>query len=165
MRTLHLTSALGLALGLTACGSFGLDPFVVSDEAGRLTIDPTDELRFPQTSPAGDPIVLEVVMGVMGDTAVLIEDVTIEDDRASAFSLAELPLPLRLQPGSEFPVDVYFLPNGVGAYDATLYVYVAGEELPHSRRLVGEGCQDAQADGRCDARGPPGPVDTGLNGR
>ena len=65
---------------------------------------------------------------------------------------AYLPLPLRLEPGLEFPVELRFTPYAVGTFSGELVVlYDDGTAEGESVRIPisGQGCDDPDETGSC----------------
>lgn len=139
-----------LLLALTACG---MDQYEVSLEGGaRVTLEPTDTVQFPPTSSAAGSESAELIVTSTGDSPLAVHDIYIGGLDADVFFLGDLPLPIMLAPGHEFPARLYFEPDAEGQFSAEVTVVTAGnlEEVEVSRRMIGTGCYDRTADGTCD---------------
>ena len=78
--------------------------------------------------------------------------VYLADDTSQAFSISDtLPLPLSLEPGAAFPVNVSFDPSAVGQYTGYMVVVVDDGygEMEVERAVTGRGCADYDDDGVC----------------
>jgi hypothetical protein len=142
-----------LLLGAVAgCGSMGLE--YSGDLLGPvLTLDPAGDLYFPDTSPEAESAVLTLTLGSAGDEAVSLVDVYVDENSSVAFWLRDdLPVPLRLEPGDSFQVDVHFSPYAVGQFSGTLVIDQdnQGTRALIERGLSGAGCVDDNLDGACD---------------
>jgi len=137
------------------CGTVGLQPF---DTGGvgtaALGMEPSGDLRFGRVSPAISKSVLEeLLLYSAGDTTLAIVDVYLDESTSGAFSMRnDLPLPLRLEPGREFPVELRFAPFAVGSYAGELVVLVddgtpEGEQVRID--ISGQGCEDPEETGNC----------------
>ena len=137
---------------LTGCGTLGLDYASLGDMRAELDIVPGGQIAFESTSPDAKSAIEEVLFASVGDLPVNLIDVYLDDSTSQAFSLPDgLPLPLRLEPGDDYPVEMTFSPYGVGQYSGVLTVVmdVDGEPLVTTRRVVGAGCGDDDGDGTC----------------
>jgi len=141
-------------LALFACSDFGLDLYEASGDSGAMAeLTPEDSVQFPPTSAYSDfGGESEIVIYSAGDKPLAVHDIYIEGLDAANFELPDLPLPIMLEPGFEFPARLYFLPDAQGSYSADVVVVTAGnlEEVTVSRRLIGDGCYDRELDGICD---------------
>lgn len=144
-----------LLFSFIACSDFGLDQFEGDAAAsGALAeLSPDDAVTFPPTSAYSDyGGESEIVIYSAGSRALAIHDIYIDGLDAENFVLPDLPLPIMLDPGYEFPARIYFEPDAQGAYSADITVVTAGnaEEISVGRRLMGDGCYDRELDGVCD---------------
>ncbi len=137
------------------CGTVGLESF---DSGGGgsplLGIDPTGDLSFGRVSPSIEKSALEeVLLYSAGEATLAIVDVYLDESSSGAYSMrSDLPLPLRLEPGREFPVEVRFSPYAVGSFSGELVVlFDNGTEEGESVRVpvVGSGCDDPDETGVC----------------
>ena len=142
-------------LALLACAGFGLDQYEAdAGVAGALAeLTPQESVQFPPTSAHSDyGGESEIVIYSAGDKPLAVHDIYIDGLDSENFELPDLPLPIMLEPGFEFPARIYFLPDAQGSYSADITVVTAGnlEEVTVSRRLMGDGCYDRELDGICD---------------
>jgi len=137
------------------CGDIGLVRF---DSGGiglsELGVDPEGDLRFGRVSPSISKSALEqLVLYSAGDNTLAIVDVYLDESTSGAYSVRDdLPLPIRLEPGREFPVEIRFSPFAVGTFAGELVVlYDNGTAEGESVRVPirGEGCQDPDETGGC----------------
>ena len=136
-------SLLALSLYTSACEDVGLAEYNYETDGALLSIDPLGDVEFARTDPEETGAYEEVLLWAAGDEVVPIIDVFLEDYSSSAFDIrGDLPLPLLLEPGAEFPVEVTFEPYAVGQFTGAIVVQVdvEGEVVELSRRLVGQGC-------------------------
>jgi hypothetical protein len=153
MKTLLPLLALPLLLVACADEGYGLEG---ADELGeelgaRIELSPEESVQFPPTSIAGVGE-SEIVITSSGDQPLAVHDIYLGGLDAENFEVPDLPLPIMLEPGHEFPVRLFFAPDAEGQYSADLTVVTAGnlEEVEVSRRLIGSGCWDGDEDGVCD---------------
>ncbi|MCP4807894.1 MAG: hypothetical protein GY884_21330 [Proteobacteria bacterium] len=142
-----------LLFALTACSDFGMDQHEVSIDGGaRVTLEPTETVQFEPTSAFAAASSAELVIYSSGDAPLAVHDIFIGGVDADVFYLPDLPLPIMLEPGYEFPARIYFEPNAESTFSADVTVTTAGnlEEVDVSRRLIGNGCYDRGNDGTCD---------------
>ena len=143
MRTLIFT----LGMAVTGCGTYGLEPTDTGMMPSSLGIDPFGEIDFGEHDPSANKSARqEIVMFVDGEQQLAIIDVFLEGGESEIFSLPpDLPLPILLQPGMQFPVSLRFDPNAPGTFRGELTVMIddgteAGAYI--NRPLVGEGCEE-----------------------
>lgn len=151
MMLLTLTLALS-----TACGGVGLTRFDSGQsDSMKLGVDPEGEIRFGQVSAAlNKSVVEEVVLYSAGSTTLTIIDVYLDESSSSAYSIGgSLPLPVRLEPGRDFPLQLRFRPDEAGSHSAGLVILIEdGSETGESTRIevVGQGCEDPSGSGSCE---------------
>lgn len=134
------------------CGQVGLEPLVLTSSDGVLEIDHSGGIAFGNVSPAADPVTEEVQLLAAGDFTIRVTGVYLDDDTSQAFSISDtLPLPLSLEPGAAFPVNVSFDPSAVGQYTGYMVVVVDDGygEMEVERAVTGRGCADYDDDGVC----------------
>lgn len=143
MRTLLFT----LAFLATGCGTYGLDATDTGGMASSLGIDPFGEIDFGKHDlDAPKSARKDVVLFVDGDQPLAIIDVFLEGGNSEIFRLPEdLPLPILLQPGTDFPISLRFSPTSGGTFRGELTVMIddgteAGAFI--NRPISGEGCSD-----------------------
>ena len=154
MRALRLVLASQLFVLSTACGNVGLD--ALNSDTGALSagavleIVPTGEIYFGEHSPDSPSAFQDITLKSTGDSQIAIIDVYLDDMTSQAFQFAsdDLPLPLRLQPGKDFPVTVSFSPYAVGQFTGTFVVELdeGGDPAEHTRPLRGDGCPPDRPD-------------------
>ncbi len=143
------------AATMMGCGTVGLEAFDTGGEGSPLLgVDPDGDLSFGRVSPAKEKsAVEEVLLYSAGDTTLAIVDVYLNESSSGAYTVRnDLPLPLLLQPGGEFPVEVRFAPFAVGSFSGELVVlFDNGTEEGESARIpiVGQGCEDPDQTGSC----------------
>jgi hypothetical protein len=137
------------------CGDMGLAQFD-SGALGQpaLGVDPEGDIRFGRVSPSIPKSALEeVVLYSAGDSTLAIVDVYLDESSSGAYALRDdLPLPLRLEPGREFPVELRFAPYAQGNFAGELVVlFDDGTAEGESVRIPvhGEGCSDPDETGSC----------------
>lgn len=148
----RLALALLPALLVACAEDYGLEQAALSEELGaRAELSPEETVQFPPTPTTGVGE-SELVIISAGDSSLAVHDLYLGGLDAEAFLVPDLPLPIMLPPGNEFPVRLYFEPDAEGQFSADLTVVTAGnlEEVEVSRRLVGNGCWDGDDDGVCD---------------
>ena len=134
-----------LGLMTTGCGTYGLEPTDTGFMPSALGIDPFGEIDFGEHSTdASKSARKDIILFVDGEQPLAIIDVFLEGENASNFSLpADLPLPIRLQPGVEFPIALRFSPDSPGAFRGEMKVMIddgTTEGAYINRPIVGEGC-------------------------
>jgi hypothetical protein len=146
-----------LIIATMGCADMGLSRFD-SGVAGipELGVAPEGDLQFGRVSPSIPKSALqELTLYSAGDATLAIVDVYLDDSSSGAYSVrSDLPLPLRLEPGREFPLEVRFVPFAVGTFAAELVVlFDDGTAEGESYRIPikGEGCQDAEQTGTCSS--------------
>lgn len=140
---------------LSGCGSMGLSTGDTGVTAiASLGVDPTGDVDFGRVSPAKDKSDLEdVILFAEGLGTLNVVDVYLSNASSGAFTMRNnLPLPMRLHDGEEFPVQVRFLPYTTGSFEGELVVLVddgtaQGTEV--TVPLLGWGCQDPDQTGTC----------------
>lgn len=160
MRSLGLFALL-LPCITVGCGDFGLAELDAGPSAGALVaVTPSGEVRFSTASPFGSPTEETLVVRAAGDEAVTVSDVSLSGDDRANFDIGAVRLPSRLQPDEELEVPLSFSPDAVGGFVTTLVIETSSDVTPElERRLIGQGCNDGNRDGRCDPSGPD-PVDS-----
>jgi hypothetical protein len=143
-----------LSLSLSGCGAYGLQVFDTGGASSTLGIDPMGEIEFGEHSPALEKSVRkEVVLWVDGAVPLAIVDAYLEGSSSDAFSISdELPLPIRLQPGGDFPLQLRFAPHATGTYRGELVILIddGTEEGAYIHRSIhGTGCDDPALSGDC----------------
>ena len=115
-----------LGLSISGCGSYGLQVFDTGGASSTLGIDPMGGIEFGEHSPALEKSVRkEVVLWVDGDAPLAIVDVYLEGASSDAFSISdELPLPIRLQPEGDFPLQLRFAPYAKGSFRGELVILI-----------------------------------------
>lgn len=150
-----LVFPLVLAIGCTNMGLVALAPEAADTglHGAVLGIEPPGDIGFGNVSYLGDGARKEVVLYAAGDEMVAVLDVRLDDGTSSAFSIRDdLPLPMRIKPGHEFPVTVTFAPQHGGQFEGHLVVEVDNgtpDGLDVKRRLLGVGCDPEHTDGSC----------------
>ncbi len=150
---LRLTALAFLTMG---CGTVGLSSYdtAISADDISLGVDPRGNIEFGQVSPAKSKSeIQDIVLYAQGEGLLNIVDVYLSDASSSSFTMRQnLPLPMRMEEGSEFPVQVRFLPVATGMFSGELVILLddgsaEGDEvyLP----LSGKGCDDPDETGAC----------------
>lgn len=130
---------------LTAgCGSVGLDAFDTGGMGSILGVDPAGQIDFGEHSTASAKSARkDIVLWVDGEAPLAVVDVFLDTESDSSFWMSgELPLPIRLLPDRQFPVEVRYLPNGEGTHRGELVILLddGTQEGSYVRRpLVGVG--------------------------
>lgn len=130
--------SLSLLLGLLGCG---LETYNLDSAIGpRFELLPEGELAFERV-PADKATTATLTVLSSGDERMVISAVALTGPQADRFVLpSELPLPIGLTPGSEFPINISFEPTSPGQFSALVEVTpVTGPVL--SRRIVGQACE------------------------
>jgi|GEM_PF-3101006 len=144
-----------LFIAAIGCGPLGLERMDTgASGAAELGVEPEGNVRFGKVSPSTEKsVVEEILLYSAGNGTLAIVDVYLDDSSSGAYSMrGDLPLPVRLTPGSEFPVQVRFSPYAVGTFSGELVVlFDDGTEEGESVRIsiVGEGCADPDETGSC----------------
>lgn len=89
----------------------------------EIDIDP-ETLWFGTVEP-GDSVTRSVDINARGQGALIIDDIGLVDDAAEVFSYVlpdGLSLPMWMEPGTGFTIDVTFAPTDLAAWDAELYI-------------------------------------------
>jgi len=151
-------AALAPAL-LVGCEDVGLVAYNDTGDAAvsaeqRMEVSPADAIDFGMVSTTGSSSVEELVLTNTGTSVLPVIDVYMDEFTSQAYYIGDdLPLPLRLQPGAAFTLDVYFKPYAVGEFSGGLVIEVedAQELAKVERDLKGLGCEDGQpqAQGGC----------------
>ena len=146
----HRLVLASLALLGAACTDVGLEAFndsgVIADTGSvgeRLEVVPQNGLDFGRVDTQGNSVAEEVVITNTSSGKLPIIDIYMDEFTSQAYWLPdELPLPILLNPGGAFTVDVYFKPYAVGEFTGTVVVEVddKGELLTVERDLKGLGC-------------------------
>ena len=137
---------IALALTLTGCGTIGLDIMDTGGMDSSLGVDPAGQSDFGQHKASAEKAARkDVVLWVDGGQPLAIVDVYLDEDSDSSFWMSnDLPLPIRLSPEMEFPVEVRFNPGDTGTHRAELVVLLddgTAEGAYVRRPIVGEGCE------------------------
>jgi hypothetical protein len=140
---------IALTFALTGCGSIGLDVMDTGGMDSILGVDPAGQIDFGQHHASAEKAARkDIVLWVDGGRPLAIVDVYLDETSDSSFWMSsDLPLPIRLSPDMEFPVEVRFNPSGTGTHRAELVILLddGTTEGAYVRRpIVGEGC-----DGDC----------------
>jgi len=131
-------------VGLTAYNDTG-DLAVSAEE--RMDVSPAEAIDFGMVATNGNSSVEELVLTNTGTTVLPLIDVYMDEFTSQAYYIGDdLPLPLRLQPGAAFTLDVYFKPYAVGEFSGGLILEVEDAEglAVVERDLKGLGCEDGQ---------------------
>ncbi len=142
-------------LTMPACGGIGLEEFNGETGSLGLEVEPASQVIFPDSPVAFPATQQEVLLKASGDDAIIVTQVFLEGRDAAEFSLPSLPFPRAVQPGTELPLKVGFIPPSVGEFRASLVVIAEEEGIQVFRALLGKGCTDANDDRVCDNGGPP----------
>ena len=158
LRRYLCAAALAPAL-LVGCEDVGLVAYNDTGDAAvsaeqRMEVSPADAIDFGMVSTTGSSSVEELVLTNTGTSVLPVIDVYMDEFTSQAYYIGDdLPLPLRLQPGAAFSLDVYFKPYAVGEFSGGLVIEVedAQELAKVERDLKGLGCEDGQpqAQGGC----------------
>lgn len=133
---------------LTVLGC-GLEPYNQDSAIGpRFELMPEGELIFEQV-PADKATTATLTVLSTGDERVEIDSVVLSGPGADLFVLpAELPLPMGLPPGVEFPINISFQPTVQGQFSALVEVTPrSGPTL--SRRIVAQACPSQNGNNSC----------------
>ena len=144
-----------LLFGLSACGGMGLEEFNAETGSLGLEVEPASQVVFPDSPVAHPALQQEVLLKAAGDDAIVVTQVYLEGRDAAEFSLPSLPFPRAIQPGTELPLRVGFIPPSVGEFRASLVVIAEDEGIQLFRTLLGNGCSDNDNNQMCDNGGPP----------
>jgi hypothetical protein len=128
-----------LLLTLLGCG---LETYNQDSAVGpRFELLPEGELAFERV-PAGKASTATLTILSTGDERMVIDAVLLSGPQADRFVLPpDLPLPIGLPPGSDFPINISFQPSAQGQFSALVEVTpLSGPVL--SRRIVGQACDD-----------------------
>jgi len=136
---------IALIFALTGCGSIGLDVMDTGGMSSILGVDPAGQIDFGQRNASATKAARkDIVLWVDGGQPLAIVDVYLDETSDSSFWMSsDLPLPIRLSPDMEFPVEVRFNPGDTGTHRGELVVLLddGTTEGAYVRRpLVGEGC-------------------------
>ena len=139
------SSLIMLVALVTGCGTVGLAPSDTGLAASELLIDPYGEIDFGEHSINADKSALmDITLIVDGEKPLAILDMSLDGEDAEHFILpTDLPLPIPLQPGIDFPVSLRFSPDHVGLFMGELNIIIddgSPENATLNRRIVGEGC-------------------------
>ncbi|MDP2312737.1 MAG: hypothetical protein Q8P41_07515 [Pseudomonadota bacterium] len=140
---------LPILLLLVGCGEFGLQEAVEVGGAPLVAVAPGGQIRFDEASPRGRSQSEEVTIGSDGDVAAYVAAVWVESESGDFYTNEELPFPKVMEPGEAIPITVRFMPASAGTFHGTLIVESGTDGTLLERQLVGEGCIDSDADGRC----------------
>ena len=132
-----------LAIG---CGPVGLAPSDTGDTPSSIEIDPYGKIDFGEHSiHAAKSARMDITLFVQGESPVGILDIVLDGTDADLFILPpELPLPMRLQPGIDFPLSLRFSPEDAGSFSGEFTVIIddgsPNGALIH-RPIMGDGCE------------------------
>jgi hypothetical protein len=137
-----------IAASFIGCGTYGLEATDTGAMTSSLGIDPLGEIDFGGHDLNADKSARkDVVMFVDGEQPLAIIDIFLEGGNSEIFKLSEeLPLPIMLQPGVDFPVSIRFSPHASGTFRGELTVMIddgTTEGAYINRPLVGEGCTES----------------------
>jgi len=137
---------IALTAALTGCGTIGLDVMDTGGMGSILGVDPAGQIDFGQhRASASKAARKDVVLWVDGGQPLAIVDVYLDEDSDSSFWMSnELPLPIRLSPEMEFPVEVRFNPAGTGTHRGEMVILLDDGTMEGAyvrRPIVGEGCE------------------------
>ena len=133
-----------LAAFATGCGSVGLDVMDTGGMGSILGVDPAGQIDFGEHSTdAAKSVRKDVVLWVDGNEPLAVVDVFLDESSDVSFWVSSsLPLPIRLKPDRQFPVEVRFQPDDTGTQRGELVILIddGTQEGAYIRRpLVGEG--------------------------
>jgi hypothetical protein len=136
---------IALTSALTGCGSIGLDTMDTGGMNSILGVDPAGQIDFGQHSAsAAKAARKDVVLWVDGGQPLAIVDVYLDTASDSSFWMSnDLPLPIRLSPDMEFPIEVRYNPGDDGTHRGELVILLDDGTLEGAyvrRPIVGEGC-------------------------
>ena len=138
---------------LTGCDDVGLDPHAAALIGPILEVAPAGDIAFGGASFEGGSSTQMLSLLSTGDKDLVVLDVYYDEETPLAFSMDnDLPLPLKLPPGEEFPVMLRFTPEEIGSFNGWVLVVVEaadGSERELSRRVIGQGCDPDYAEGEC----------------
>jgi hypothetical protein len=137
-----------LAAAVTGCGTYGLEATDTGAMVSSLGIDPFGEIDFGEHElAAAKSARTDVVLFVDGEQPLAIIDVFLEGGNSDIFRLPDdLPLPILLKPGTDFPVSLRFSPDATGTFRGELTVMIddgTDEGAYINRPIVGEGCSES----------------------
>ena len=130
----------------TGCGTVGLVPSDTGAPTSTIEIDPYGQIDFGAHSiNAAKSARMDITLFVQGESPVGILDIVLDGSDADLFVLPpELPLPMRLQPGIDFPLSLRFSPEEVGSFLGEFKVIIddgtPDGALIH-RPIMGDGCE------------------------
>jgi len=133
----------------TGCGTYGLEPTDTGGIPSSLGIDPFGEIDFGEHSTnANKSARKDILLFVDGDQPLAIIDVFLEGGDSTIFSIPpDLPIPILLQPGSDFPVSLGFSPDSTGSFRGEMTVLIddgTSEGAYINRPIVGVGCEEGE---------------------
>ncbi len=140
------------ALLLAGCDEVGLDTLGKELVGPVLEVEPAGDIAFGGAAFGGAGTTATLTLLSVGDEDLHILDVAYDEDTPDAFGISDdLPLPLLLPPGREFPIELYFAPEAVGSYNGWIVVTVVSEDGSRelTRRVLGQGCDPEYAEGDC----------------
>ena len=119
-----------VGLGLSGCGSMGLDRLSVDSGSISLgnswvVLDPDGALNFEHVDIRNDqPASETLTLTAMGQEQTVLIDIRMGALTASTFSLAstDLPLPHMLPVGRDYPISVHFEPTHMVRFEGTLEI-------------------------------------------
>ena len=135
-----------VAMLSVGCGTMGLSPSDTGAGASSIEIDPYGEIDFGEHNiNASKSARMDITLFVQGDRPVGILDIVLDGDDADLFILPEdLPVPMRLQPGIDFPFALRFSPEEAGSFRGEFKVMIDDGTPDGSfiqRPVMGEGCE------------------------
>lgn len=139
----------GYALVLLTVLGCGLESYNEDSAIGpRFELMPEGELVFEQV-PADKATTATLTVLSSGDQRVEIETVVLSGPGADRFALPEeLPVPIGLPPGLDFPINISFQPTTQGQFSALVEV-TPRTGPPLSRRLVAQACPSQNGNNSC----------------
>ncbi|MFT5679353.1 MAG: hypothetical protein ACI8RZ_000257 [Myxococcota bacterium] len=147
-----MVRVLTAAVLLTGCDEVGLDPLLAGQLGPILEVEPAGDITFGGTAITGSGGTETLLLLSTGDEDLVILGIKFDEDTPPAFEMnGDLPLPLSLPPGKEFPISLHFMPEELGGHSGWVVVTVEGdgEIRDLTRRLVGQGCDPEYAEGDC----------------
>ena len=130
----------------TGCGTVGLAPSDTGAAPSSIEIDPYGEIDFGEHSiNAAKSARMDITLFVQGESPVGILDIVLDGTDADLFILPQdLPVPMRLQPGIDFPLSLRFSPEDAGTFLGEFKVII-DDGTPDGaliqRPVMGEGCE------------------------
>jgi hypothetical protein len=141
MRNSLLFLSLASVLVVQACSDeLGLVSFNEEGALVGVTVEPGPRIQFGDVFVGSGGSEVEVVIRSTGETAFLLEELSIRGEDAAHFSLPGLSLPMPILPGEELPVRIQFLPPEARPFLAEFWVDTDfGQDAPIRRQLLATG--------------------------